>query len=323
MRLRREADGMAATQVMLIYLSFFLILIYVLGLVTGFLRNGSEVLVVVRNALPVAGVAILTELLRYGLVKRIGGSWKLLAAVVATFSAMTIAVGWSSYSLSSPLLVFEMVGRLVLGSMAVNLMLTFVAWKSDFRPTVIYALVMALYPVVTPIVPDLGPFLYSVAAVVLPMLLFMRFNMLFEAKRGLPQRGSRAAGWLATVPILAVLGVVVVMVSGIFRYWAMAVGSGSMTPNINKGDVVIIDKDYGGMARIEAGMVLAFRQDGRVVVHRVMEIKKAEGGYKVQTKGDFNADKDAWLVREEDVVGVVNLRVPLVGWPTVWITEAL
>ncbi|MCL1929863.1 signal peptidase I [Candidatus Saccharibacteria bacterium] len=324
-RPKKSSSGRSATQIVLIYTLFFLLLIYVLGLVTGFLRNAYslEPLAILKNTLPVIGIVVMQELLRYSLVKRIGSSLRLFTILVVSFSIMSIAVGLSSYSLGLPLAVFEFVGRLVLGSLAVNLMLTFVSWKSDFRPAIVYALIMSLYPMLIPIIPDLGAFIYSVLAIVLPMLLFMRFNELFETRRALPARYSRAGEWIAAAPILIVLGTVVILVSGIFRYWAMAVGSSSMSPNLNMGDAAIIDQNYGDASQIEPGSILAFRHDGQIIVHRVTDVKNLRNGCQIQTQGDANAKEDAWTVSEDDIVGVVRWYVPFIGWPTVWITQAL
>jgi signal peptidase len=324
-RLRKSNDGGLAVQIMVIYVLFFLLLIYVLGLVTGFLRSayGFEPLTIIRNTLPVVAIVVITELLRYTFVKRIGDNLKLLIVLVICFSGMSIAVGLSNYSLNSPLAVFEVVGRLGLGSVAANLMLTFVAWKSDYRPTIIYMLIMSLYPILVPILPDLGVFIYSVLAIVLPTLLFTRFNALFETKRVWFVRGSRTREWLITTPILVMLGAVVVLVSGVFRYWATAIGSESMTPNIDMGDVVIIDKGYDDLSQIKEGEVLAFNHDGRVIVHRIVKIYNANSKYSFQTQGDSNALKDSWIVAEDDIVGVVRWRIPYIGWPTIWMTRAL
>jgi signal peptidase len=151
--------------------------------------------------------------------------------------------------------------------------------------------------------------------------MLMRFNEFFATKRALPTRHSRCGKWLALTPMLAVLVVIVVLVSGVFRYWSTAIGSSSMAPNINMGDVVVIDKDYGDADAIETGSVIAFRHDNRVVVHRLVAIHNSADGLELQTKGDNNASEDAYIVHENDLVGVVRWRLPLIGWPTVWIDQ--
>jgi signal peptidase len=323
-RPRRSIDGGQATQIVVIYVLFYLILIYLLGLVTGFLQSGYSLtpLMILYNTLPVIGITVLTELWRYALVKRIGDHKVALVGIVLAFSVLTIVVGSRIYNLEVPLELFEMIGRLVFGGIAANIMLTLVAYKSDLRPTLTYALTMAVYPIIVPIIPDLGPFIYSVLAVILPMLLFMRFNEFFITKRPIPGRHKRSGQIIATVPALAFLMIVVILVSGIFRYWAMSIGSNSMRPEINTGDVVIIDKDYGTIKDIQLGSIIAFRRDGRVVTHRLLGVRNSATGLQIQTKGDNNSSDDSWTVREDDLVGVVRWKIPLIGWPTIWLDEA-
>jgi signal peptidase len=269
--------------------------------------------------LPVVGVVVLTELVRYAIVKRIGDHKGALVGVTLAFSALHIIVGSTLYNPTVPMELFEMIGRLILGGIAANVMLTYVAYKSDFRPTITYAVILAVYPIAIPILPDLGPFIYAVLDILLPMLLFMRFNEFFITHRPIPGRHKRSGQILWAMPMVAVLATVVILVSGIFRYWAMAIGSDSMSPEIHTGDVVIIDKDYGDVENIELGSVLAFRHDGRVITHRLIETQHDASGVKIQTKGDNNNANDAWSVRESDIVGVVRWKIPLIGWPTVWL----
>jgi len=40
-----------------------------------------------------------------------------------------------------------------------------------------------------------------------------------------------------------------------------------------------------------------------------------------QTKGDANKDKDDWLVRQEEILGKVDLRLMWIAWPSVLLNE--
>jgi signal peptidase len=181
---------------------------------------------------------------------------------------------------------------------------------------------LAVYPIAIPILPDLGPFIYAVLDIMLPMLLFMRFNEFFITHRPIPGRYKPVGQILWATPLVAVLATIVILVSGIFQYWAMAIGSNSMQPEIQTGDAVIIDKDYGPAEEIEPGLVIAFRHDGRVITHRLIKTSRDASGPRLQTKGDNNNDNDAWLVREDELVGIVRWKIPLIGWPTVWLDRS-
>ena len=46
------------------------------------------------------------------------------------------------------------------------------------------------------------------------------------------------------IPIILILIMMIYFVSGYFEFYAIAIATGSMVPNINKGDFVIINKEF-------------------------------------------------------------------------------
>ena len=92
-------------------------------------------------------------------------------------------------------------------------------------------------------------------------------------------------------------------------------------PNINKGDVVVIEKLDGKFDNLKVGQVVAYKYGNIIIVHRLVDIVKVEDEYYFYTKGDANTDIDNYPIRESMMIGIVNIRVPYVGLPTVWLNE--
>ncbi len=93
--------------------------------------------------------------------------------------------------------------------------------------------------------------------------------------------------------------------------------SGSMSPAVRTGDVVLTDPTVEHM--VAPGTVLTFvdpNGPGRIT-HRVVEAT-AEG---YRTQGDANADPDSTLVRPHDVLGQGRVRIPWLGLPSVWVQQ--
>jgi signal peptidase len=309
-------------QIMLIYVLFYFIVIYLLGLVAGFVRNAYSLapLTILKNIAPVVVLIVLEELWRWVIVRKSAGKKWLLVLTAVLFVAFDSLMAWRGYHLDAALELFSFIGIVVMGSITKNAMLTFLSYKSSYKPTLVYALIFGVTPYILPIIPDLGPYINSVVGIILPTLLLIRYNEYFTTRRPIPGRESRGRKILALVPSVAVLATLVVLVSGVFRYWAMAIGSGSMTGAINMGDAVIIDKGDKDLAKIQPGTVIAFHHDGETIVHRLISVNTT-GEVIGQTKGDYNPDPDAWQIGPSDVVGVVKFRIPVVGWPTVWIEQ--
>ena len=62
-----------------------------------------------------------------------------------------------------------------------------------------------------------------------------------------------------------------------FKYCMIAIGSGSMTGSINKGDAVIYKTYDKKLDKLETGDVLVFYKDSRIIVHRIVNIQSVYG----------------------------------------------
>jgi signal peptidase I len=99
----------------------------------------------------------------------------------------------------------------------------------------------------------------------------------------------------------------------------VVITSGSMTPLIEPGDVVVADPDVDHP--VAAGTVVVFNDPSGpgLVTHRVVEMMP--GGLAYRTKGDANQDPDSALVHQDDVLGAGRLLVPVVGLPSAWLQQ--
>ena len=88
----------------------------------------------------------------------------------------------------------------------------------------------------------------------------------------------------------------------------------SMTPAIAPGDVVIVDeRDPSSIAE---GDVITFVRGGSEVpvTHRVIDVVDGPTGIAFETQGDANGGPDASLVPGENVLGVVAITIPYIGY---------
>jgi len=94
------------------------------------------------------------------------------------------------------------------------------------------------------------------------------------------------------------------------------IGSGSMSPLLREGDVVLTS-DHDGIG-LGAGTVILFSTDSTrtSVMHRIIEVTP-EGTY--ITKGDANPGADSSIVAPSEIQGVARLLVPYAGLPAHWL----
>ena len=97
-----------------------------------------------------------------------------------------------------------------------------------------------------------------------------------------------------------------------------------MRPEFDRGSVVVIeriDKKYDNYDEIKKGEIIAFRIEDKVVVHRLVNIVKVDDETFYYTKGDANKKIDNYTVEKSDIIGIVKIKVPYIGYPTVWLSE--
>lgn len=110
--------------------------------------------------------------------------------------------------------------------------------------------------------------------------------------------------------------------------------SGSMEPNIHKGDLLFLthkepeDIKLGTIENKE-GDVIVYDARGlwagapdEPIVHRVVDSKQNESGSFFLTKGDANSYVDKAWVPADRILGVVCGRIPYIGWVKIFLTES-
>ncbi len=105
-------------------------------------------------------------------------------------------------------------------------------------------------------------------------------------------------------------------VVSIAGYSIMSVLTGSMEPNYNVGDIVIIKKTDADELKVK-DVITFYSSDpdfeGAIVTHRINDIINENGQLKFETKGDNNEIVDTENVSEDKVIGKVQGRIPYVG----------
>lgn len=121
------------------------------------------------------------------------------------------------------------------------------------------------------------------------------------------------------VQVVLVMTVVTVMTLGawvvvplMWGWDAYTITSGSMTPLVRPGDVVVA-AGHHGTAGVPVGTVVVvapISPDAPPVTHRVVE-RLPDGRYR--TKGDANPQPDSRLIGPQQIIGTARLVVPLAG----------
>lgn len=309
---------------MIIFLLGYFILYYVFGLVIGFYRAGNYfTLNGFRDFLiPLTIIAILKEFLRYNFMQKSEGSKILRVCTIVLFILLDVTnvLYYSNYD--SKYEVFLFIALYLMPAISKNIACSYITVKTGYKPVIFYQLVMTLYIYILPILPNPSEYISSIIQFVVPLILMYRMYLLFDKYTNkVVERNYNKRSFAVFVPTLIVTAILVYFVSGYFHFHAIAIASGSMSPEINKGDVVVIEKIDEKYDLLREGQVIAYKHGNIVVVHRLINIIKSDNNYYFYTKGDANEDDDNWVINQDDIIGIVKVKVPFVGLPTVWLNE--
>lgn len=100
---------------------------------------------------------------------------------------------------------------------------------------------------------------------------------------------------------------------------AFVIISGSMIPEINIGDMVILNDTQD----VDIGDIIGFRRDSTVIVHRIIKEMVINGNVLYQTKGDNNNVADTELVEVSSIEGVLVGKIPYIGNILMWLYNNL
>jgi len=313
-----------AIQITIITILLYILLTYLSGMYFGFLKNSYSLNIVniLGNIYSVGIVIVIEELIRYMFASKCNKDNKPLMILTIIFILLDIALTYNSLIVGTQLQLFTYICTTVLPIIARNIVCTYLCKKVSYIPGMILRLYFGLSIYILPIFPDYGFYIDGVLGIFIPYIIYLKISKLVDDSEKRKPRSYKTSFWFINVPIVAALVFLVILVSGIFKYQIIAIGSGSMSPIIEKGDAVIITKmDKNELESIKQGQILVFVHDGRYITHRVLNSTKIDGKYYFQTKGDANNDEDKYIVEEEDIIGITNNRIKWIGLPTVWFQE--
>ena len=308
----------------IIYLLIYFILYYLSGLLTGFAMSTRFTTIegLVKVVLPVIITIPLQEVLRYMMLSKSEGSKLLVVMTCIIFIIFDLVGTYDPDTFSGAYPIFLFIATYLLPSISRNIFCSYVSMKSGYKPTILYLMIIRTYSFFVPIIPNPNVYLYSIFELITPAIFMYYIYKFFKKKQDeeVLRRKQKNKAIALVLPTLLVIFLVYIT-SGYFHYHAIAVASGSMTPAILKGDVVIIEKTDGHFDDVKEGQVIAYKKDKIIVVHRLYKKIKVGNEYFFYSKGDANDFVDNYKITEEMMIGVVNVRVPFVGYPTVWLNN--
>jgi signal peptidase len=119
---------------------------------------------------------------------------------------------------------------------------------------------------------------------------------------------------LLALILIVLFGVVLGKLVPLTGRQTLIVGGPSMEPAIGLGSAVVIRPVESSTLAIGDIVSLQPAPEGAVFTHRIVEVVDRSDGRWIRTKGDANATLDPTLVPAAQVLGRVELAIPLAGY---------
>ena len=314
---------------LLIYIAIYYITTYLFGLFIGFNKNvySSNIILILKNIVPIIIIIPLSELLRYIINSKIKDNYILLGLSIFVFTLIDTTITIQASSFKNFYDTLKVIGLFILPSLSKNYLLTYLTIKVSYKPNLVYRYLMELPRYILPIVTSFGVYIESVIYISFPIIVFIiiyndfkkreKKNIILSSKF---KKNTKFIYYIVTIILITIVS----LTSGYFKYQAIVIATGSMTPNINKGDMVVIEKVAPKDAKkLKEGEVLAFKREDKIVVHRIYKIYTSGNEIFFKTKGDHNNAPDGYLTEAKEILGTVKFNIRYIGYPTVALYEKI
>lgn len=311
------------------FLMVFLILYYLFGIIIGYAKSNNYLTLYGLTVfiIPTILKIVFKEHLRKLILTKSGNNKFLITYTVLLFIMIDILPALSMLKMSNMHDVFIFIALVLLPSITFNISATYINMKVGYMPVIIYLLIFSLYQYVVPIVPNPSEYLKAIIDFILPILILFKVrkivNKYSDEDKEIDRNYKKSAIILLIIPIILTI-IIIYFVSGYFKYYALAIASGSMNPIFDRGSVVIteqVNEKYDNYNKLKEGEIIAFKAEKNIVVHRLIRIVNTDNEVYYYTKGDANKKEDDYLIKKENIIGIVKFTIPYIGYPTVWFSE--
>ena len=325
LRVKGEKDK---TQSLIIALIIYIIVYFLLGLIFGFEKTpySKDLFSILKNIWSFGGLIFFQEFIREALVKN--NKKKKLNFIFMTILFMLINLNYSNIGSHFKDLkeLFIYSSTTLIPAILESAIATYLVYIGGAKFSIIYRLFVTIPPFIVPIIPNLDWFASAIVGVTLPLAIYIYMNYVHvNRSERLSKRERRSYNPVVYVPVFAFIALLAGFVMGLFKYQPIAVLSGSMSPTFNRGDAVVVNKlNTKEKGELKKGDIIQFESRTKYVVHRIVEVTNDNYGNKqFITKGDHNNTIDEGKVALEDVKGKVSFVIPLIGYPSVWLSGAI
>lgn len=297
---------------------FYVSALIIAGLFNGFGRSPYNFTFkgILFNLISVSGILIGRELVRGFFVSNFPGRKKIVLFFILALFMSVIEISPSRFldlsSLQDTVIFFA---KYFAPGFCLNLMATYLVYLCGPLSSIIYLGAILAFQWFSPILPNLSWLTTALVGILCPIfsLIFIRDLFREQSKDRRGRRGEEENPVAFLITAIVAIGIIWFSV-GVFPVYPTIIATGSMSPVIKPGDVVLVHKIQAA-EQLKVGEIIQFRRDEMLISHRIADVIDNNGVISYQTKGDANPGPDIENVEFTAIKGVVTNVIPKIGVP--------
>ena len=309
-----------------IIVSIYLVLYYASGLILGFAQNvySNSLKNIIVNFIMYIAIIPFQEYTRSRITNNTRNKF---VYILITIALILSSINYSSLSsyFSTGSVAFEYIAGTIYPLIIESILCTFLVKKGSYAVSLMFLLPLKCADIFVPIVPNMDWFIKVsyISALIIIVYYFANYEYKIFVER-FTRKEIKRDDPKKSIPSVVFVMVFTFFVAGLLPLKPVALLSNSMSPNVKRGDVVIVKKlKHEELRNLCVGDVVEYKIDNISIVHRIVEIVKSSNGeYTFITKGDANESSDI-PVSEEQIKGIAKQYIPHIGYPSVWFSEQI
>ena len=291
------------TNMIIIFIAIYFALLFIFGISKGYT---SSVYFKSFESLLFNSIIIITlELFRY-IIIRANSDKKYLATITTIIITIFEILYFKNTNLIS------IVSR--------NILMSYLAYNIGFTPLIIFRLCMDIFKLAIPIMPNISEYIYSFLYVGVSLISYLYASR--KVNKFIISKEKNKKNTLFDISFVAFIIVVICLVSQMFPYCVIGIGSGSMEPELHVGDAVFVHK-ISDSSMIREGQIIVYEVENIKVIHRVVKVINDNNITYYKTKGDANNSIDDIKLTIDNIYGVVEFKIPFIAKPTIYLSKFL
>ena len=302
----------------------YLFVMFIAGVFMGFSYNpfNTTFLGLIRNFWTFVPIILIKEYVRSRIMQTAPEKSKYiiltLVTIVFAFVSLDTIRSVVTFSLGFQL---DFILTTLFPLLVLNLFLSYSALNGAVGSNIAFQLIYVGLPIFLPVLPNVQKIFEAIMLYTSVFIMYIIYDK-FSFERNKKEEKNIVQTkyhWKWMIAPALILTFCLLFAFGALPYVPVAVASDSMRGEFSKGDVVLVKKKDLVKKEIIEGQIIQFKTDkNRDVVHRITQIITTPQGEKLYiTKGDNNNVTDSTPVRENQIVGLVEYKIPYIGWPSI------